>query len=554
MVAVLLAEVVATSATVAATRSRTAKIAALAGLLRRLEPGEVEPAVGFLAGTPRQRTGVGWASVFRLDVPAATQASLNVYDVDGLLSALETVSGAGSVTRRRELLTGALSRATADEQDYLRRLLVGELRQGAMEGVLTDAVAAAAQVPASSVRRALMLSGELAATATAAFTGGVAALDEFRLRVGRAVRPMLATPAETLDGALAELGECSVEHKMDGARIQVHRDGDAVWVFTRTLNEITARVPELVRVVRALPCESIVLDGETLALTDDGKPRPFGETMSRFGTRLLASAGKNTQAASQGASTGETISAAPHGASTGKHISAAPHGASTGKHISARSPRDELLHPYFFDCLHLDGVDLLDEPLVQRLAAIDQVAAQYRMPGIVTADPAAATALLDGAIAAGHEGVVVKSLVSTYIAGRRGRAWQKVKRVHTFDLVVIGVEWGHGRRRGWLSNLHLGARDPDGGPPVMVGKTFKGMTDELLAWQTRELQARQVRTDNYTVYVRPELVVEIELDGVVPSPRYPGGIALRFARVVRYRPDKNPAEADTIDTLRALLS
>jgi DNA ligase-1 len=568
MVTVLLAEVVATSATVAATRSRTAKIAALAELLRRLEPGEVEPAVGFLAGTPRQRTGVGWASVFRLDVPAATQASLTVRDVDVLLCALETVSGAGSVTKRRELLTCALGRATADEQDYLRRLLVGELRQGALEGVLTDAVAAAAQVPAPSVRRALMLSGELAATAAAALTGGVAALDEFRLRVGRAIRPMLATPAETLDDALAELGECSVEHKMDGARIQVHRDGDAVWVFTRTLNEITARVPELVRVVRALPCESIVLDGETLALTGDGKPRPFGETMSRFSTQSLAvsagesasavsgvaSVGESVSALSGGVSAGESASTLSGGVSAGESASTLSGGVSAGESASARSPREELLHPYFFDCLHLDGVDLLDEPLERRLAAIDQVAARYRMPGIVTADPAAATAVLDGAIAAGHEGVVVKSLSSTYTAGRRGRAWQKIKRVHTFDLVVIGVEWGHGRRRGWLSNLHLGARDPDGGPPVMVGKTFKGMTDELLAWQTKELQARQVRTDGYAVYVRPELVVEIELDGVVPSPRYPGGIALRFARVVRYRPDKNPAEADTIETLRALLA
>ena len=499
---VLLADVVDTSAAVAETRSRKAKIAALAGLLRRLEPGEVEPAVGFLAGTPRQRTGVGWASVFNIDVPAAGATTLTVSEVDRTLSSLQATGGAGSANRRRELLTAMFARATGPEQDYLRRLLVGELRQGALEGVLTDAVAAAGEVPATSVRRALMLSGELAATAAAALTGGTAALDAFRLRVGRAVRPMLATPAETLDGALAELGECSVEHKMDGARIQVHRDGDAVRVFTRTLNEITARVPELVEVVRALPCTSVVLDGETLALTDDGRPRPFGETMSRFGSQ---------------------------------------------------SPRAQLLHPYFFDCLHLDGDDLLDEPLARRLDAVDRVAARYRMPGVVTADPAAAGAVLDQAIAAGHEGVVVKSLSSAYAAGRRGRAWQKVKRVHTVDLVVIGVEWGHGRRRGWLSNLHLGARDPDGGAPIMVGKTFKGMTDELLAWQTRELQARQVRTDAYTVYVRPELVVEIELDGVVPSPRYPGGIALRFARVVRYRPDKDPGEADTIDTLRAML-
>jgi DNA ligase-1 len=499
---VLLADVVATSAAVAATPARTGKIAVLAALLTRLAPTEIEPAVGMLAGSVRQgRIGVGWASLFSLDVPPAAAPNLTVTAVDAALSELAGTAGTGSTQRRRALLTGLLAAATDGEQGFLRRLLVGELRQGALEAVLADAVAKAAGVPPATVRRALMLSGELGATATAALTGGAPALAAFRLAVLRPVRPMLASPAESLAAALAELGVCSVEHKLDGARIQVHRSGGQVRVFTRTLNDVTSRVPELVSVVLGLPCESVVLDGETLALSDDGRPRPFQETMSRFGRQEAA----------------------------------------------------QVLHPYFFDCLYLDGVDLLDCPLTQRLAALETVAATYRIPGAVTGSPATAAAVLGDALAAGHEGVVVKAAGSVYAAGRRGRGWQKVKPVHTLDLVVTGVEWGHGRRRGWLSNLHLGARDPAGGPPVMVGKTFKGMTDELLRWQTEQLQARQVRQDGHTVYVRPELVVEIELDGVQLSPRYPGGVALRFARVLRYRPDKDAAGADTIDAVRALL-
>jgi DNA ligase-1 len=289
-----------------------------------------------------------------------------------------------------------------------------------------------------------------------------------------------------------------------------------VLVFTRTLNDITPRVPELVSLVRDLPGTSIVLDGETLALDDDARPRPFQETMSRFGTQL-------------------------DGALAARAVT------------SARPEHELLLHPYFFDCLHLDGEDLIDQPLAERLAVLERVAGRYRIPGVVTAVFTEAAAVLDAALAAGHEGVMVKAADSAYAAGRRGRSWQKVKPVHTLDLVVIGVEWGYGRRRGWLSNLHLGARDPASGPPIMVGKTFKGMTDELLRWQTEELLAREVSRDDYTVYVRPELVVEIELDGVQLSPRYPGGVALRFARVLRYRPDKDPADADTINAVRALL-
>ncbi|WP_106617552.1 ATP-dependent DNA ligase [Saccharothrix carnea] len=495
----LFTEVVETSAAVAATRSRLAKVAALAGLVRRMSTAAV---VSFLVGVPSQgRIGVGWRTVFDLDVPPAAEPSLTVSDVDSALGSFASISGKGSSARRVEVLTSLFGRATAAEQDFLRRLLTGELRQGALEGVMLDAIARAAEVPGEVVRRAFMLSGSLPGTAVAAMSGEEA-LAAFRLEVGRPVRPMLASPAESLPDALAELGSCVVEHKLDGARIQVHRSGDEVRIFTRTLREITGTVPELVELVRALPCTSVVLDGETLALTDDGKPRPFQETMSRFG---------------------------------------------------AQDVRELLLSPFFFDCLHLDGEDLLDQPLRVRLDALRRVAGAHVIPGAVSPAEAEAAQVLDEALAAGHEGVMVKSLESVYAAGRRGRAWQKVKPVHTLDLVVIGVEWGSGRRKGLLSNLHLGARDPDGGAPIMVGKTFKGLTDELLAWQTRELMAIATERTDWVVTVRPELVIEIELDGVQVSSRYPGGVALRFARVLRYRPDKDAGEADSIDTVRALL-
>ncbi|MBB5807644.1 DNA ligase-1 [Saccharothrix ecbatanensis] len=495
----LFSEVVETSAVVAATRSRLAKVAALAELVRRMTTSAV---VSFLVGAPSQgRIGAGWRTVFDLAVPPAASPSLTVSDVDAALGAIASTSGKGSTARRTALLTDLFSRATEAEQDFLRRLLTGELRQGALEGVMLDAIARAADVPGEVVRRAFMLSGSLPETAVAAMTGEEA-LAAFRLEVGRPVRPMLASPAESLPDALAELGACVVEHKLDGARIQVHRSGDEVRIFTRTLREITGTVPELVALVRGLPCRSVVLDGETLALNDDGKPRPFQETMSRFG---------------------------------------------------AQDVRELLLSPFFFDCLHVDGVDLLDEPLRVRLDALRAVAGSHVIPGVVAPTDDLAAEVLTESLDAGHEGVMVKALESVYAAGRRGRAWQKVKPVHTLDLVVLGVEWGSGRRKGLLSNLHLGARDPDGGPPIMVGKTFKGMTDELLAWQTRELMAIATEKSDWAVMVRPELVIEIELDGAQVSTRYPGGVALRFARVLRYRPDKDAGEADTIDTVRALL-
>ena len=511
MGAVLLADVVAASAAVTATRSRTAKAAALAGLLRRADPDEVEPVTAWLAGEARQgRLGTGWRTLSRLTGPPAPAPRLTVSAVDRALTDLAATGGPGSAARRDGLVGDLLAAATAEEQHFLVRLLTGELRQGALEGVALDAVAAAAEVPAAAVRRAFMLSGRLPATAAAALSGGVEALAAVRLEVGRPVRPMLASPGSSLDAALADLGsEVTVEHKLDGARIQVHRDGDEVRVWTRTLREVTDGVPELADAVRALPCDTAVLDGETLALDDDGRPRAFQDTMSRFGS-------------------------------------------------DAPDP-GVLLSPFFFDLLHLDGRDLLDEPLRDRLDALAALLAgeehaALRMPGVRRPDPGQAADVLDAALAAGHEGVVVKALDAPYAAGRRGRAWQKVKPVHTLDLVVLGAEWGYGRRSGTLSNIHLGARDPDGGAPVMVGKTFKGMTDQLLDWQTRTFPDHAAATADWGLTLRPELVVEVALDGAQRSTRYPGGVALRFARVLRYRPDKTAAEADDIEAVRALVA
>ena len=500
----LLSKVVEVSHAVGATRSRKAKTEALAALLAETPPGEISAVVAWLSGDTLQgRTGTGWRTLSSARSDAASEPSLTVASIDATLTELVGTSGSGSAGRRKELLGEMLAAATEPEQEFLIRLLTGELRQGALEGVMTDAIAKAAGIPVDPVRRAYMLSGRLPATAEAALDGGVERLNAFRLEVGRPIRPMLASPGESLEVALADLGpDVSVEYKLDGARIQVHRDGDTVRIFTRTLREITASVPELVALVSELPCESVVLDGETLALTDSGRPRPFQETMSRFG---------------------------------------------------AQSERELLLHPYFFDCIHLDGIDLLDAPLEERLTALDRVAPQHRIPALSrpTADDAAAQ--LDSALAGGHEGIMVKSLDSSYAAGRRGKAWQKIKPERTLDLVVLGAEWGSGRRTGYLSNLHLGARDPDGGTPIMVGKTFKGLTDALLDWQTTEFPKYERDRDGYTVYLRPELVVEIELDGVQVSSRYPGGVALRFARVLRYRPDKDASDADTIESVRSLL-
>jgi len=505
MAAVLLAEVVAVSEEVAATPARGAKIAALAALLGRLATEEVEPVVGFLAGDARQgRIGIGWATLQAADSPPATEPSLTVSDLDAAIAAIAAATGPGSAGARAQLLAALFSRATAAEVGFVRRLLTGELRQGALEGVMVEAVARAASVPAAAVRRACMLSGDLGRTAALALGEGAEGLNAVGLQLLRPFQPMLASTAGGVAGALADLGLSSVEWKLDGVRVQVHRAGDEVAVFTRNRNDITARVPEVVDVARRLHARQVVLDGEALTLTDEARPRPFQQTMSRVGRQ-----------------SGEPVA---------------------------------VLVPRFFDCLHLDGDDLLDRPLTERLAALESVAGAWRIPGMVTDDPATGEAVLAEALAAGHEGVVVKAAASLYEAGRRGQAWRKVKVARTFDLVVLGAEWGHGRRRGWLSNLHLGARDPATGGFVMVGKTFKGLTDETLRWQTERFLELERERSGITVYIRPEMVVEIALDGVQASPRYPGGVALRFARLKRYRPDKDPAEADTIDAVRALLA
>ena len=491
--AVLLSVLAEASVAVAATASRTAKTAVLADALGQAGPAEVGLAVAYLSGElPQRRTGVGHRSLVDLPPPAEV-ASLELVEVDAVFAALSATAGTGSAARRRALLVSLLARATLAEQRLLAALVSGELRQGALLAAATDAVAKAAGLPLPAVRTALMLTGSLPVVATEALTTGD--LSGFRLEVGRPLAPMLAQPGTDLAAALARTPHPVVEWKLDGVRVQVHRDGDDVRVFTRTLDDITARVPELVATALSLPVRTVVLDGEAIALRPDGSPLPFQVTASRAASR-----------------TGPVP-----------------------------------LTPFFFDLLHLDGEDLLGQPLAVRGEALRRVVPdRWRAPSTESGFEGFAA----DAVARGHEGVVVKDLTAAYDAGRRGGAWLKVKPVHTFDLVVLAAEWGHGRRTGLLSNLHLGARHEDGF--VMLGKTFKGLTDELLTWQTEQLLARAVERTAWGVRARPELVVEIAVDGVQTSPRYPGGIALRFARVVRYRPDKAAADADELAALLAL--
>ncbi len=509
----LLADLVQASATVGATRSRKAKIAALAAALATAAPDETSTATSYLSGVLRQRrTGLGWRALTDLPPPAET-ATLTVGDVHDAFEAISEVSGAGSQGRRTELVEALFGRATAAEQTYLRGLVTGELRQGALDGLMLEAVAVAADVPAAEVRRASMFAGSTVPVASAALAGGSAALAQFTLTPGRPIRPMLASSAPDVATALLKTaatgGEVAVDRKLDGIRIQVHKHGGRVQVYTRSLEEITDRVPEVVEVIAALPATTLVLDGEAIALRPDGRPRAFQETGSR----------------------------------TASHVDVAA--------LRAKVP----LTSYFFDLLHVDGVDLVDAPGHVRAARLaSELPGELVVPRVVTADPVEAQRVFAESVSAGHEGVVVKALDAPYDAGRRGASWVKVKPRHTLDLVVLAVEWGSGRRSGWLSNIHLGARDDRDGRDgfVMLGKTFKGMTDEMLTWQTERFLALETAREGHVVHVRPEQVVEIAFDGLQTSSRYPGGMALRFARVLRYRDDKTAAEADTLETVRSM--
>jgi len=499
---VLLADLARTSETVASTSARSGKIEALASTLGELRPQEVAIAVGFLAGT-LERLGVGYAALRDLP-PPATEPTLDLHEVADALERIGAAAGAGSQGTRRRELESLFRRATEAEQRFVRGLLHGELRQGALQGVMIEAVARAAEVPARDVRRATMLAGGLDRVAEAAIADGLEGLATFRLELFQPVLPMLAKTATTVREALVTAGPAAVEWKLDGARLQIHRQGDDVRAYTRSLAEVTARLPEVVAAIRALPVGSAILDGEVIALRPDGRPHPFQETMGRFG--------------------------------------------------SANGDGDAMpLSVFLFDCLRVEDEDLLDRPSAERIAALEAfVPASLRPARLVTDDPVAADRFLEEALAQGHEGVMVKSLDGLYEAGRRGGGWLKVKPARTLDLVVLAAEWGHGRRQGKLSNLHLGARDPVSGDFVMLGKTFKGMTDAMLAWQTEHLLTLATERDGHVVHVRPKLVVEIAFDGVQSSARYPGGLALRFARVKGYRPDKSAADADTVDTVRTI--
>jgi DNA ligase-1 len=505
----LFAELAATSRRVADTPGRNAKIAAIAETLRRLAVPEIGVAVGWLSGELRQgKSGIGYA-MLRDAAPGGARDDpvLSILDVDAAIDAIAAVSGAGSKATRTDMVSALLMRTTLAERDFLFRLLTGELRQGALESLMIDAVAAAAGVPAASVREAAMVAHGIASVAHAALTGGGAALRRYALAAMQPIAPMLAQSAGDVADALEAFGTAAFEWKIDGARVQVHKSGDDVRVFTRNRNDVTASAPEIVDAMRTAGARELILDGEAIALQSNGAPQPFQVTMRRFGRTLDVPA------------------------------------------MQASLP----LSVFFFDCLRLDDASLAGDAAADRHAALSRVLSPaLLMPRIVTDDRTVAEAFYDDALARGHEGVMAKSLSAPYEAGRRAPSWRKIKRVHTLDLVVLAAEWGHGRRKGALSNLHLAARDERAGGFVMLGKTFKGMTDEMLAWQTQALLALETARDASTVHVRPELVVEVAFNDLQASPRYPGGLALRFARIKRYRGDKRASEADTMDTVQAI--
>ncbi len=503
-----LATIAAISADVAGTRSRLKKVDMLADCLRRLDPEELRPGICYLAGAlPQGKIGLGYAAMSAVTVETARETSLRVADTHAALQRISEQQGPGSQARRQGLLEALFGKATSGERQFLVRLLLGELRQGALEGVMTDAIAKAFDLAVDAVRRAVMLSGDLATVAEAARLKGRSGLADFSLQLFRPLRPMLAQPAGSVREAIDRIGQTALEYKLDGARVQVHKRGAEIRVFTRHLNEVTDSVPELVEQAARLPCETIILDGEAIALDAARRPLPFQVTMRRFGRRIDV------------------------------------------ERVRERLP----LSVAYFDCLHLNGTDLIDQPDRWRIQALhDVVPHDAVVPRLVTDREDEADEFLQRALAAGHKGIVAKAPQAPYQAGSRGADWYKVKPAHSLDLVVLAAEWGSGRREGWLSNLHLGARDSDQGGFVMLGKTFKGMTDATLAWQTRELLAREIGREGHVVHVRPELVVEVAFNELQRSRQYPAGVALRFARVKRYRPDKTAPEADTLETVRAI--
>jgi len=501
-----LQELVDASNAVAETRGRLEKIATLADLLKKAKPDEIRLVVAFLSGALLQgRIGIGWSIIAQArSVEPAREPSLELRDVHAVFARVSELEGTGVVRARVRALADLFGRVTTSEQDFLVRLMSGELRQGALEGVLAEAVAKAAGASGDAVREAAMMCGDLGEVACAALVEGVGVLSQYSIQMFRPVEPMLASPAESVGVALASFGEAAFELKLDGARIQAHKLDEEVRVFSRALRDVTAAVPEVVDAVRALPARQLILDGEVLALQVGGAPLPFQDTMRRFGRRT-----------------------------------------------DVERLRMELpLTPFFFDCLYIDGQSLTAKRQRERFTVLGEVAGALAVPHRIITDPTLASEFFDAAIAAGHEGLMAKALDAPYAAGSRGSAWLKIKRVRTLDLVVLAAEWGSGRRKGWLSNLHLGARDPDRDRFIMLGKTFKGMTDQLLEWQTAALLEREIRREGHIVFVRPELVVEIAFNDLQESPQYPGGLALRFARVKGYRPDKTSDEADTLQTLQ----
>jgi DNA ligase-1 len=505
-----LARIVDASDTVAGTSSRLEKIRLIAQCLREVAPAEIPIAIAYLSGeTCQGKVGASHATLeaASAETPAAAAPSLELGEVDRTFGQLVTIKGKGAAAARAETLRALFTRATAAEQDFLVRLVVGELRQGALRGLMIEAIASAAAIPVAEVRRAAMSAGGLSDVARAALTEGAAGLAAFGVKLMQPILPMLSQSAESVDDALAQLGTAAFEWKLDGARVQVHKAGDAVRVYTRNLNDVSERVPEIVEIVRASSAESLILDGEAIALRADGSPLSFQLTMRRFGRKLEVDA------------------------------------------MRAELP----LSVFFFDCLLRDGEPLVDRPAAERFSALEaSVPRETLIPRLVTGEAAAAAAFFDDTLRRGHEGVVAKALDARYESGRRGAGWIKVKRANTLDLVVLAAEWGHGRRSGWLSNLHLGACDPDSGGFVMLGKTFKGLTDEMLRWQTEEFPKHETHRDGWTVYLKPQIVVEIAFNEIQESSQYEGGLALRFARVKGYRPDKRPDEADTIETVRRL--